>query len=744
MENLKELETKTYTEYIIINDVYKIVQNYPDIFKTLPEERQKRIKDYELETGYSPLAPLKKLLKVKGNVVHTKYSFSKTLKNHGRLFTTTPSLASMPREIRNTLANPTYTDVDFENAHPQLLSQYCRKNNIRCDVLDHYINNREAVLKEVNESNNISRDTSKHIILAIMNGGSGGNWKINKQPDTFLGKFKKEISSIHKQICIINGEEYKKVIRRKDFNPEGTMINILLCRLEHQLLINAVAFMIKKGYNVDVLVFDGFMIRKDKELTPEILPELKKYLKDKTDYDMNIVVKEMKDIIDLSKYNDPVEEVKETTYNKDKEEFEKTHLKIIHPPIYLTNMKDGSVEFQNESNLLSSFRHLKTMVEGGQQSFINKWINDENIRVYDRIIFVPSDDYDTNYYNTWRGFNQEKEPLPENFDVNDNMYVDMFKEFMGNLLGNEEANVDYLTAWFANIIQNPNVRCCVCMVLYSLQEGAGKNMIIKTIEKCIGENYMNYISDVGNQLFGKHSSAEMNKLLISLNEVKGKDTYANTDIFKSRITDDKREVELKGKGTMLIDNYCSYIINTNNLNMVNAGDKDRRFCVLDCYNPRIADKKYFKHYENTINKNKEAIRCIYEYLKTFNIEAVVPDMIFADARPKTELYEELVESNKSNEWDFMNDYLYIELKDKRRIDEGGYYHLSNDELWTSYKNFCVDNNIENKLVKRRFLYIFGRTIITSLNDIFIKHTKENKRGYNVDIAKLRQHYSIQD
>ena len=39
-----------------------------------------------------------------------------------------------------------------------------------------------------------------------MNGGSGGNWKINKQPDTFLGKFNKEISSIHKQICIINND----------------------------------------------------------------------------------------------------------------------------------------------------------------------------------------------------------------------------------------------------------------------------------------------------------------------------------------------------------------------------------------------------------------------------------------------------------------------------------------------------------------------------------------------------------
>ena len=180
--------------------------------------------------------------------------------------------------------------------------------------------------------------------------------------------------------------------------------------------------------------------------------------------------------------------------------------------------------------------------------------------------------------------------------------------------------------------------------------------------------------------------------------------------------------------------------------MVNAGDKDRRFCVLDCYNPRIADKKYFKDYENNVNKNKEAIRCIYEYLKTFDIEEVVPDMIFADARPKTELYEELVESNKSNEWEFMNEYLFIQLKDKdkRRFEEDGIYHLTNEELWTSFKNFCQDNNIENKLVKRRFLYIFVRTIVSSLNNIFTKKTKDNKRGFNVNIAKLQEHYNNQD
>ena len=119
-------------------------------------------------------------------------------------------------------------------------------------------------------------------------------------------------------------------------------------------------------------------------------------------------------------------------------------------------------------------------------------------------------------------------------------------------------------------------------------------MITKTLELCLGTKYVNYITDVSNQLFGKHSSAEMDKLLIVLNEVKGKDTYANADLFKTRITDDTREVELKNKDTMQINNYCSYILNTNNLNSVNAGDKDRRFCVLDCNNEKIHDKKIFQ------------------------------------------------------------------------------------------------------------------------------------------------------
>ena len=191
----------------------------------------------------------------------------------------------------------------------------------------------------------------------------------------------------------------------------------------------------------------------------------------------------------------------------------------------------------------------------------------------------------------------------------------MYKEFIHNLFDGEKSFIDYYDAWCANIIQFPANRSCVCLVLYSNDEGVGKNMSTKTLELCIGTNYVFYGSDVANQLFGKHSAPELERLLVVLNEVKGKDTYANTDLFKTRITDSDREIELKGKDTITITNCVSYILNANNINPVNAGIKDRRYCIIPCKNKMIDDKDYCDEYSRKNDKNPEAIRLIYEYLK---------------------------------------------------------------------------------------------------------------------------------
>ena len=479
MTSLKELEGNTYTEYINRSDAYKIVQNWPEIFKQLPKKRQDKIKN-SIDNGQDPIFQLKKIIKNKSDIIHTKYNFSKTLSTYGRLFPQNPSLASMPREIRNCLAHEKYYDIDMKNAHPVLLSQYCKKNYIRCDILDKYVANRDEILNKICQDSGVDKDEAKQTFLSLLNGGKGCGWQIPKYKGTFIYDFKEEIKGIHEAVCRINIEEFKKVSRRKEFNKEGSMMNIVLCKLEHLVLMNAVMFMTEKGYNVDALVFDGFMVRKIKELTPAVLEELQKYIKEKTDYDIVFVEKTMENSIDLTKFADPVDEEKtEITYFKDKENFEKEHIKILHPSMFLTFMKNGFMDHQCESKIQSSYRHMKTTILDEKNkvqtvSFISKWLNDPNIRLYRSKVFNPDvENTDKEDYNVWRGFHNENVPLTDDNDMRDR-YINQYKDFIYNLVGKNEDCMNYFIAWCANIIQNPAKRSCICLVLYSYEEEIGR------------------------------------------------------------------------------------------------------------------------------------------------------------------------------------------------------------------------------------------------------------------------------
>ena len=117
----------------------------------------------------------------------------------------------------------------------------------------------------------------------------------------------------------------------------GSPTNIILCRIENEILLTSVQYLMKEGYKVDVLVFDGCMIRKEEnQITNDLLSGLSAYVYEKTKYKIEFVDKKSDDTIDLNLYDTPNNDIEATiTYCKDKEEFEKSHLKIVHLPIYI-------------------------------------------------------------------------------------------------------------------------------------------------------------------------------------------------------------------------------------------------------------------------------------------------------------------------------------------------------------------------------------------------------------------------
>lgn len=770
---INEIETYVFQEHINKINLKIIISKYQDIEGQISQSRLNQINRTYRElygNSYNLLATLKTLYKNLNysDINSIRYNRSKYLKTLGRLFANAPSLQSIPREIRAILAKDKYNDVDLENCHFNLAYQHCEKNKIYCPYLTDYAKNRNEIIERLKNKNpNLDIDY-KNLFLTLLNGGEREGLKITLNDD-FINSFTTEINNIHSCIFDLpNNKELKKsLIRRKkddDYNIKGSLFNIILCEIENTIILHATSFLKSYGFNVDVLIFDGFMVRIDNDnvLNEEILRNLEDYIYDTLGYKLKFIIKPFDNTINLEKYKTLYDEgiiKKDDTYNKDKSLFEENHIKIIHPPLYLT-IYPNKIEMQSENEIIQSYKHQKTTIKTEEGilkdlNFIKTWLNDDEIRRRENLDFIPPPLIcPSNTYNTWRDFELNNITI-DITEEKKNEYITKIKDYINNLVGCREKYTNYILSWIANIIQTPANRSQVCIVLYCEDEGGGKTMLCEFIAKILDENKCFFITDLENQLFGKHSLAEMNKLLIVLNEIKGKDTYLNHDKFKSRITETKRDYEPKGLKAFEGTNYCTYIASTNNPNCIPLNDKQRRFMPITCNNPKINDKQYFLDFLKNVVENVEARKVFFDYLKTFNIEEHIPDKLFQKYILKDDpLYKNLTEYNKPIELDFLEHFLnnnsdyndcsqsLIKITKADLYDKFNFYIKRFEEkAGTTIRKFNL-NFIEKVINKLNKIEGFNDMILYSTNENPIRVKNEHAYIFNLDL--LRKYFSYED
>ena len=228
---LQDIQGLDFNEYINMKNALKLLKNYDKIVDKLPKGRKIFIK--EKAKDFDPLLSLRKICKNKSNINNVSYLPSKNLKNKGRLFAQSVSLQNLPREFRGVLGT-NYYDVDMKNAHPYILLQYCKKNGIICENLEYYVNNRDEVFKTFKNEYDMDKDNVKQLFLSIMNGG-------NREgiTNTYFLKFKDECKRIHTFINSLNPDLYNEVKKRKEFNIDGSITNIILSEAENLILLTA-------------------------------------------------------------------------------------------------------------------------------------------------------------------------------------------------------------------------------------------------------------------------------------------------------------------------------------------------------------------------------------------------------------------------------------------------------------------------------------------------------------------------
>ena len=378
------------------------------------------------------------------------------------------------------------------------------------------------------------------------------------------------------------------------------------------------------------------------------------------------------------------------TYGKMKETFEKTHCKVMFPPMVL--YYNGESEYYTGSikSMKDSYSHLQCKVcikdKWVNKQFIEMWFKDSAIRVYEKVVFEPPPIVSNpNYFNTWVDFKISKEPLIKT----DRDYWQEYLTFAYNLFGDKKV-VDYMLARYAYKIQYPAKRTHVIFVITGI-EGDGKNRFLQPIY-----NIMNgYTVELARakELFEKHSSHEERKLLILVNEASGSANFENSEVLKTRITENNLTINPKGIQAYKIENMCEYDMTGNGEKIVKiSDDSTRRFFQAESTSYYNGNTSFFTDYIENIENTPVALRQIYEGFLNFDWKSIVPSHNFQDPKykPMTSVMLRVMSSNRDKIIWFLEDWTKKQIF--RNPQE--FYRVKGKSLYDGFNRWCLTNGVK--------------------------------------------------
>ena len=195
-------------------------------------------------------------------------------------------LTYLKKEIRNSIMPKNIKDIDMVNAHPVILNYLCKKNNVDCDILKNYIENRELILSSFGED----RKIIKELFLTVLNGGFKDIYSDDKQTNNYLKLFENEIIKI--QIYFYtNDKRYSDI----DYNYKGKNLSRIILDIENQILQIMINYFISKNVNILTLEYDGLKIYTDRNSKHFSINELELNIYKNIGVNMKLTFKNIED-----------------------------------------------------------------------------------------------------------------------------------------------------------------------------------------------------------------------------------------------------------------------------------------------------------------------------------------------------------------------------------------------------------------------------------------------------------------
>ena len=245
------------------------------------------------------------------------------------------------------------------------------------------------------------------------------------------------------------------------------------------------------------------------------------------------------------------------------------------------------------------------------------WLESEDRRQYNGLVFDPARTAPASFYNLWRGFAVEPSS-----DASGEGCARFLDHVLQNVCSGDKALFLWVIGWFASIIQHPTEKLGTSLVLRGTQ-GTGKTIVGRLFGTLLGDHYA-LVADP-RFIVGRFNSHLANCLLLQLDEATWGGNHDAAGKLKDLVTGNWQFIEYKGREPIKVRNYVRLLITGNNTWLVPAGMEERRFAVLDVAENARQNHAYFQALENEFNAGgREALlRFLLDFdLSTVNLKQI--------------------------------------------------------------------------------------------------------------------------
>ena len=238
------------------------------------------------------------------------------------------------------------------------------------------------------------------------------------------------------------------------------------------------------------------------------------------------------------------------------------------------------------------------------------WMEWQGRRSFDGLVFEPGIEAGARWFNMWRGFAVEPAATAGH------PMVERWKEhLLENVCNREKTLADWLTCWFAHLIQKPFEKPLVAIVFRG-GKGVGKNACVERISRLLGGHAM---TTARRRYLVSNFTGHLQKtLLFILDEAFWSGDKEAEGVVKDLVTGEEHLIEPKGKESYTVRNLTRVVVIGNEEWLVPASADERRWAVFEVGNGRRQDRKYFEEMRLGLDEQGGAAHLL-RYLMDYKI-----------------------------------------------------------------------------------------------------------------------------